>query len=305
MNVKNPAVLIAEDHPVNQKLFALILGKLGYPSIIADDGQEALEKAQAHPELGLVFMDIQMPRMNGYEAAGNLRKLGFDKPIIAVTAGAFPDERENSFKAGIDDVLIKPFKRQDIEVMLRKWIGRRGTARPVKKAQGDQWVIPVEEADIIKPSRARTETLFGGETPAAANEVQAEKKPAAAGTGAVFNPAELMDTFMDNDEMAYSLLCRFIKRTAAQIESIAALREAQSWDDARREAHTIRGASYTMAGKELGNAAARLEAAFKNRDYDEMEAGSMPLAEACGRFKEEAEAFLKSKNYVPGETAAT
>jgi len=117
---KKPLVLIAEDHPVNQELFSLLLDKLGYDSILANDGQDALEKFQTQ-QVDIVFMDIQMPRMNGYQAAQALRARGCTKPIIAVTASALPDERERCMKAGIDDILVKPFKRSGLEAMLRKW----------------------------------------------------------------------------------------------------------------------------------------------------------------------------------------
>jgi CheY-like chemotaxis protein len=268
-----PLILITEDHPVNRKLFAMIIDKLGYPSILAGDGLEALEQTQAHPEVGLIFMDIQMPRMNGYEAAENLRKQGFDKPIIAVTAGAFPDEEARCLSAGMDDMVIKPFKRPDIEKSLLKWIGGRGGAKAAPKS-GEASAMP-----LVMPIRA---------APAGA-------EPAAE----IFSPAELLDTFMGNDDMALSFLHRFVTRTAAQIEGIPGLKEREDWDSARREAHSIKGAAYTMTGKELGTAAARLEGAFKNRDQSEMDAAYGPLAESFGRFRIKAGAFLKSRDFTP------
>jgi CheY-like chemotaxis protein/HPt (histidine-containing phosphotransfer) domain-containing protein len=298
---EKPLVLIAEDHPINQKLFAMMLDKLGYPSILADDGQDAVEKIHAHPEAALIFMDIQMPRMNGYEATKYLRKEGFAKPIIAVTASAFADERAECLSIGIDDILIKPFKRPDIESMLTKWINGRGAAggaeAPAVQAESFD-MIPVEGPDLIKPSRNRADIISTGEEPAAAKSGKEAPSPKGAASE-IFSPAELLDTFMGNDEMAYSLLYRFTARTAGQVEGIPALQKAEDWETARREAHTIKGASYTMSGKELGKAAARLEAAFKNLDFAEMEGSYPPLVEAFGRFKEEAEAFLKSKNFTP------
>ncbi|GAB1481999.1 hypothetical protein MASR2M78_08140 [Treponema sp.] len=80
-------ILVVEDHPVNQRLFALILDKLGYESVIASDGLEALEAADKDA-FQLIFMDIQMPRLNGYETTEKLREAGFAAPIIAVTASA-------------------------------------------------------------------------------------------------------------------------------------------------------------------------------------------------------------------------
>jgi CheY-like chemotaxis protein/HPt (histidine-containing phosphotransfer) domain-containing protein len=286
-----PTVLIAEDHPVNQKLFAMIMDKLGYPAILADDGLDAMEKALAN-DVALIFMDIQMPRMNGYEATENLRKKGFKKPIIAVTASAFADEREHCLSIGIDDILIKPFKRPDIEKILLKWIsaGQNERVNP-------EDVLPegfLEEADIIHHSQSRAE-VFGSVEDSGSSETINRTGPqtTAAGPAAVFDSAELLDTFMGNSEMALSLLTHFIERTGAQIDAIPGLREKDDMDTARREAHTIKGAAYTMTGKELGRTAARLEAAFKNRDKAEMEAGFLPRKEAFARFRKEAEDFLK------------
>jgi CheY-like chemotaxis protein len=131
-------VLVVEDHPINQKLLALILKKLGYAFISAEDGLEALDKAGSFP-VDLVLMDIQMPRMNGYEAAQKLRERGYTRPIIAVTASALPDEEAQCLKAGINDILLKPFKGSDIEALLRKWIpppAREGQTPPRDQGSG-------------------------------------------------------------------------------------------------------------------------------------------------------------------------
>jgi len=138
-----PLILIAEDHPVNQKLFSMIMDKLGFPSLLAVDGLDALEKAQAH-NVSLLFMDIQMPRMNGYEATETLRRLGFKKPIIAVTAGNQPEERKRCFSAGVDDILVKPFQRSDLEEMLFKWINVRQDA-----AQAEQKTVETPSASVF------------------------------------------------------------------------------------------------------------------------------------------------------------
>jgi len=135
MEESKPLILIAEDHLVNQKLFSVILQKLGYPFVLADDGQDALEKSAAS-DTALIFMDIQMPRMNGYDAAQALRKRGYQKPVIAITASALPDERERCLKAGIDDILVKPFKQSCLEKMLLKWLTVRD-AQPVAFNSGE------------------------------------------------------------------------------------------------------------------------------------------------------------------------
>ena len=252
-----PLILIAEDHQVNQKLFSMIMDKLGFPSILADDGLDALEKAEAN-QVGLIFMDIQMPRMNGYEATEHLRKRGFRKPIIAVTASALSDEREHCLRAGIDDVLVKPFKKDDIEKMLQKWVyaGEENQTAP-REAPGGM----------------------------------ADKASAPA-----FNPVLLLDTFMGEEETVIPLLARFIDRTRTQLDGFPDLEKAGDLKKARMDAHTIKGAAYTMGGAELGKAAARLELAYKNADMAEMEAAYAPACEAFDRYKSEAEAYLRKRS---------
>jgi CheY-like chemotaxis protein/HPt (histidine-containing phosphotransfer) domain-containing protein len=276
-----PLVLIVEDNPVNQNLFAMIIGKLGYPTVTADDGLDALEKAAVHP-VSFVFMDIQMPRMNGYEAAKELRKRGFKRPVIAVTASALADEREHCIKAGFDDILIKPFKRPDIEKMLLAWIAKPlpSEAAPLPPVNPDpppdSSLTPKGHSTIHPPPSSLTEPL--------------PPPPS------VFDPKDLRDTFMAEDEMIVSMLAKFIARTGEQIEqSIPQAAEAEDWETARREAHTIKGAAFTMSGKELGTAAARLETAFKTIDRDEMAAALPPVKEAFIRFKAAAEQYLRQE----------
>jgi signal transduction histidine kinase/DNA-binding response OmpR family regulator/HPt (histidine-containing phosphotransfer) domain-containing protein len=181
-----PLVLIAEDHPVNQKLLTMILEKLGYGSIPAEDGFEALDKAGAFP-VDLVFMDIQMPRMNGYEAAQKLRERGFAKPIVAVTASALPEEDTRCLQAGIDDILRKPFKRSDIEVLLRKWIpspekGGPGSGRGLLAKAGLHTHPQPEEAacGTVPPAEPFPEALepgFGDGRPGPAMEALPASPP--------------------------------------------------------------------------------------------------------------------------------
>jgi CheY-like chemotaxis protein/HPt (histidine-containing phosphotransfer) domain-containing protein len=294
-------VLIVEDHPVNQKLFTIIMDKLGYSPVLANDGLEALEKAQAHP-VSLIFMDIQMPRMNGCEAAAKLREAGFDKPIIAVTASAFEGEWERCRRSGMNDILLKPFKRPDIQAITEKWLKNAEPPESPEASAGEGeipsgFVIPVEEAEIVPATKDRTELL--GE--ALGGNGAPDSGPANLGEtgGAVFSSAEVLDTFLDNEEMAFSLLEHFLERTRGQIEGFPALMAAEDWETARRDAHTVKGAALTLSGRDLGNAAARLERACKNADRPETEAAYSEAREAFARFKAEAEKFLKTRRPAP------
>jgi two-component system, sensor histidine kinase and response regulator len=119
-------VLLIEDNPVNQKLAEVILKKNGYPVEIAGNGKEGVEKFISDPErFNIIFMDIQMPVMDGYEATETIRKKGFTGiPIIALTAHAMKGEQEKCLTRGMNDYITKPIKRDILLGKIKEWNGK-------------------------------------------------------------------------------------------------------------------------------------------------------------------------------------
>lgn len=114
-------ILIAEDNPINQQLALIVLTKMGYEPDIAENGKEAVDKQQKD-NYDIILMDVQMPEMDGLEATRNIRSRHKIQPvIIAMTANAMHDDRENCLGAGMNDYISKPFKPNEIAVMLEKW----------------------------------------------------------------------------------------------------------------------------------------------------------------------------------------
>jgi CheY-like chemotaxis protein len=118
-------VLLVEDNIVNQKVAAGLLGKLGCRVDVAANGREALHMATLLP-YELIFMDCQMPEMDGYEATGEIRRregTARHTPIIALTAGAMAEDRERCIQAGMDDYVSKPIRAVWLREMLDAYLG--------------------------------------------------------------------------------------------------------------------------------------------------------------------------------------
>ena len=122
----NNIVLAVDDMTMNMMVIKKVLSKFGLTVETAVNGQEALEKAQG-TEYDVIFMDCQMPVMDGFEATQKIRQ--FEKavnrenvPIVAVTADAMIGDREKSLNHGMNDYINKPFKERDIQKALQKWI---------------------------------------------------------------------------------------------------------------------------------------------------------------------------------------
>ena len=161
-------VLVAEDNFVNQKVAVKMLERAGYRVDVAANGREAVE-AVARVRYALVFMDCQMPEMDGFEAIREIRRRetmdnGTEKrngeqgsallpeaprhtPVIAMTANALKGDREACLEAGMDDYLAKPLRREDLKAVLARW-------QPVRAdSSGERLVSPPEErADAVDPA---------------------------------------------------------------------------------------------------------------------------------------------------------
>jgi signal transduction histidine kinase/DNA-binding response OmpR family regulator len=123
--------LIAEDNLVNQKVAARILEKLGCRVDIASSGREAFN-AVLRKTYDIIFMDCQMPEIDGFEATAAIREhlKGRRQPIIAMTANALHGDRERCLEAGLDDYISKPVKAEDFESILKRWTGPGRSAAP-------------------------------------------------------------------------------------------------------------------------------------------------------------------------------
>lgn len=114
-------ILIAEDNITNAQIASMFLKKMGYKTDIAKNGQEALEIV-SDTNYDLIFMDVQMPVMDGLEATRMIRLCLNEQPvIIAMTANAMQGDRQECLQAGMDDYISKPIKIEEMNKMLEQW----------------------------------------------------------------------------------------------------------------------------------------------------------------------------------------
>ena len=129
-----PTALLVEDNPVNLKVAARLVENMGLAIDTAENGQIALDKI-ASKQYDLVFMDCQMPVMDGYQATRALRQRerqnGLPRlPVIAMTANAMAGDRQKCLDAGMDDYLSKPIKKDLLQETIQRWLKRRQQTRP-------------------------------------------------------------------------------------------------------------------------------------------------------------------------------
>ncbi len=120
------SILIAEDNAINQKVIERMVQKLGYRVQLVSNGREAIE-ALARSSYSLIFMDCQMPEMDGFEACRQIRRLNAATastriPIVAITANAMKGDRERCLAAGMDDYVSKPFTQENLRIVIERWL---------------------------------------------------------------------------------------------------------------------------------------------------------------------------------------
>jgi len=234
-------VLIAEDHFVNQQLFQTILEKRGFRTIVASDGVEAVEAVKRHPEIGIIFMDVQMPNLNGYDATMHIRELGIQTPIVAVTANASYGDRDRCVRVGMNEYMAKPFKKDDIDAVLRR-LEEAGFFR------GDDPVTAFEALEELEP-----EEEIGPEKEAEQDDDVVELEPP------VMDVAETIESFMGDTETAERVSKVFGERLPDQLAQVESLIRKKNMPEARVVIHAIKGGAWNLNSRALGAAAQLVE----------------------------------------------
>lgn len=248
-------ILVAEDHPVNRKLLVTFLTKFGADIIEAENGQEAVETTLKHPEIDFIFMDIQMPVKNGIDATLEIRKNNFKGIIIACTANSDKDDFEHYKKAGMNDVIVKPFKSQTIKEIIEKW----NTA-------------------LILPTAQEIATLIS-------NKIPVKKS---------WNIEDFMDTVANDYNFGKQLITDFIYQTETLIKTIPEVIEKKNFEELRRIGHTLKGSSSTVSAFPLSDYGTRLNKAAKSEDIDALKMNYTALTNELIQVKNEVKEWMQN-----------
>jgi CheY-like chemotaxis protein len=157
-------ILVAEDNPINQEVIREVLCELGYDAFIVENGREALSalEQEAYP---LVLMDCQMPELDGYGAAREVRRRETGQrriPLIAVTAHAFEGERQKALSAGMDDYVTKPISAGVLSEVIERWwpksLSREGESGEHLASIRSEAAAPLAEVEppVLDPNVKRS-----------------------------------------------------------------------------------------------------------------------------------------------------
>jgi len=219
-------ILLAEDNNINRKLALSMFEKIGYAADAVGNGLEAVD-AFEHKQYDLVFMDVQMPEMDGFEATKNIHKTKTKTQpvIIAMTANAMPGDREKCINEGMDDYISKPILLKDIKEIILKWGRVIVEKRKNAKMQN-------EEPLIIDPK-------------------------------AIANIRELDD---DDDSVVNTMIDMFYEDTPSHIAKIKKAVLEKNFEDLSFFAHGLKGICLNLGAKPLGEVCLALEIKGRTKD---------------------------------------
>ena len=250
-------VLLVEDNQINQQVAQELLENFGLTVEIASHGIEAMEKIP-DGKYDLIFMDIQMPEMDGLEATQKIRQQGFlDIPIIAMTAHALTDDWEKSRQAGMNDHISKPIDPEKLYSKLHHWLKLDNSQTLLQRPKSDSEYVPL-------PDHSEHIDYAWGLQRVGGNRKLFKK---------------LLNEFYLDHGQDDERICQAIKQ--------------QRWSEARRLTHTIRGISGTIGAKPLEKSVEALEIALVSNTSDLLATSMSDFIQCFQAFKE---ALLKWKD---------
>jgi len=253
-NTLSGKVLVAEDVETNQILTKTLLSRMGLDVTIAADGHEAVKRA-LDQEYDLIFMDIQMPGMDGFEATKELRRKGLTTPILALTAHAMKGDEQKCIEAGCNGYLSKPLDRLQLMEKVCQYLSTANDSRDEK----------------TKPITSGIEELANHFSDPVLQESDVNRESESSKTKEIMNWDRLIGRLGD-EELIREVVPIFLKDNKERLEKLAEAINAGDADSVKLYAHAIKGAGRNVGAQSLADIAYDLECAGQDSDMDTFEA---------------------------------
>ncbi len=231
-------VLLVDDNAINLKLARTLLEIQQIQVTTAEDGVQAVELASQN-YYNLIFMDLHMPKLNGFAAAQAIRDT--DNPcklstIIALTANAMPDEQVQVFSSGMNDILLKPITEQQLIDIFTRW--------------------------VVSPANSDAHT-----------QVQDKDKPDNDSLSAIFDHSQGFELAGGNEELANELFSMLVSELPVHRENLLNAKQPRDTDDLKKHIHKLHGGCKYCGVPALRNAAANFENIVDQKQQNRIDSG--------------------------------
>ncbi len=216
-------ILVVDDDELNQRMMRVLLSDLGHEIQAAANGEEALEALQQEP-FDLVFMDLQLPVMDGLEVCRRIRSWEAGRcriPVVALTAYDIPGKPLELFKAGMDDYIFKPYSLVQLSRIINLYTGEAGSADAFQREQ---------------PSAVSLKTKLS------------------------FDPQNALLNFPNDPDLYRQLLTEYFLSLPGKVERLLQAQNTGNWKDLAIQAHNLKGVSLNLGLLRLSRLAVQLEA---------------------------------------------
>jgi TMAO reductase system sensor TorS len=258
-------ILVVEDNLVNQEVAQYMLNILGCRVDLAENGLKAVDMA-ANASYDLIFMDCQMPVMDGFSASKLIRErevaesseqnVNLHIPIVALTANAITGDRERCLSAGMDDYLSKPFNIDQLRAALKRW-------------------LPGKNVNVAESPEKRQEAISD----------PAIDQNSSDDSGAIFDREGLKERLGGNEAYIGKLIASFVKSADEHLAALGCAVEKGDCPAIRMEAHTIKGAAANIGAGSMCEISFAMETAAKAEELADMPRLHTALEKAFMIFK--------------------
>lgn len=265
----NGTILLAEDNPVNQQVASAMLKTIGISMDLATNGQEAYQMIK-EKQYDMVFMDCQMPVVDGYEATQLIRQIPESKgdiPIVALTANALSDDRQKCLDVGMNDFLSKPFSLSQLRAMLERWMPAIDTSPGQYSYKNDD-------------EKNKTLTQSGSQKGDYAI-INSEK----------LNTLKSLDTDGSN-AILKNILTIFLSSAPHTISQINQALQVNDAEAIRKAAHTLKSSAENVGAEHFSNLCTQIETHASNLQIKEIRQSMYALQRSFDKTQDNLQSIL-------------